>query len=56
MYGQDPKNPAKMLGISSEWIEQLAMRAKNGLLLLKVMGQLVNQSKGHASYEPVIQS
>jgi len=56
MYGQDPSNSEKMLGISSEWIEQLAMQAQETIFVVEGDGAAGKPIKGHASYEPVIPS
>lgn len=54
--GEDPDNPGKMLGISSEWIDILALAYGDVVLVVEGDGAAGKPLKGHLAHEPVIPS
>ena len=51
--GED-KDRGKMLGISQEWIDQLAVMCKDSVLVVEADGSAGKSLKGHLAHEPVI--
>lgn len=52
--GPDPQNNKKILGIPREWVDQLASRGTDKIILVEGDGSAGKSLKGHLPHEPVI--
>lgn len=56
VYGEDDNIPGKMMGIPSEWIDQLAITYRDIVFIVEGDGSAGKSLKGHLAHEPVIPS